>query len=148
MLKQSLQTCHKPQWGTKLQHNLKEISDPRQKPLKYFQGVNLGQMCRADAHSFLWALLLSQIKLIKKVLFGITDLIQAWLSTCLNPVTNYIIFYKWKMKYLFRLFLELSVAPSACWMTQSSKRWWHHILRPEGKRQEGGTAEIIVLPQK
>lgn len=34
-------------------HALKDISDPKQNPLKYFQSINFGQMCRTDAHGFL-----------------------------------------------------------------------------------------------
>lgn len=44
------------------------------------------------------------------------------------------------MKYLFHLFLELSLAPNTCWMTQRDG----DIIFSDLKG--GGAAEITVLP--
>lgn len=43
-------------------HVLKDISDPPKNPLKYFQSIDFGQMCRTDAHGFLQASPLSKAK--------------------------------------------------------------------------------------
>lgn len=92
-------------------------------------------MCRTDAHSFLWAALLWKAKSNRSKKSYLES--QIWFRHDWAPARTLLqtslFFNKWKMKYLFHLFLELSLAPNTCWMTQSPKRWQYHILRPEGR---------------
>lgn len=119
-------------------HTLKEISDPKQEPLKCFQSMSFGQMCRTDAPDFVWAPLLSEAKSNRSKKSYLES--QIWFRHGWAPARTLLqttlFFNKWKMKYLFHLYLELSVALNTCWMTQNSKRWWYHILRPEGREVE------------
>lgn len=130
-------------------YTLKEISDPKEKPLIHFWSVSFGQMCRTGAHSFLWAPLLSKAKSNQSKKSYLES--QIWFKHGWAPSRTLlqatILFNKLKMKYLFHLFLELSVALNTCWMTQNSKRWWYRILSFEGKNWQGGEgAEIVALP--